>query len=395
MKNKARSFRAAVCLLMILLLAGCGGARELNALSIVLGSGIDKSPEIPDGILLTAQVVKPSKIKSASEGSSGGASESGSSQEGKAYWNIQASGETFFDAARECTHETNNKLYFAHNEVVVIGKEVAASGIEKPLDSFLRQIEPRPTTVLLVSATTAADILDIKPQLDILPAINIAKLTESQEFTSKSKAANLVDYTNAMLSKTTSLVIPMVSVEEKASGKTVVVRNSAVFKRDRMVGELVGNENRGLLWVTGQFKTTALNIPYQGGKVGVEIKKAEGSLDVEVKDGKVIAKAKVKNEGIVVDNETSQKVGEPSKFADLEKLENDYIRQEVMNTFKKAQGMKTDIYGLGEMIHKKYPKRWKDMEEKWDEIFPTVQMEIEVESKLTATGLIADPAIPK
>ncbi len=66
-----------------------------------------------------------------------------------------------------------------------------------------------------------------------------------------------------------------------------------------------------------------------------------------------------------------------------------------MNTFKKSQELAADIYGFGDMIHKKYPDRWKQLETKWDIIYPTIKLVINVKTQIRKTDLISKPAAPE
>jgi spore germination protein KC len=62
---------------------------------------------------------------------------------------------------------------------------------------------------------------------------------------------------------------------------------------------------------------------------------------------------------------------------------------------KKAQELNTDIFGFGEVIHQKYPKEWKELEKRWDEVFPEIEVKVIVKSKLNLTGEITRPISPE
>ena len=52
---------------------------------------------------------------------------------------------------------------------------------------------------------------------------------------------------------------------------------------------------------------------------------------------------------------------------------------------------KTDIFGFGNYVYKNDPQRWKEIKDIWDdEIFPSLEIEIEVNLKLQAKGSIND-----
>ena len=96
-----------LCFIMLVALSGCLGGREINDLEIVIGMGIDKDKDTGD-ILLTAQIVN--------EKEAGGASGEGGGGGGKAYWNVNSIGKSIFDAARQITHKTGNRLFVSHNQ---------------------------------------------------------------------------------------------------------------------------------------------------------------------------------------------------------------------------------------------------------------------------------------
>ena len=165
---------------------GCQSARELSDLVIVMGFGMDSDEKTPDNIKLTAQIVLPEKISSSKEG---GASSSDS--EGP-YYNLDSSEENTFEAVRGYTHMVSGRLYVAHTQVFVIGHAMAQKGIAPVLDFFTRAKETRPTAKIVVSETTASEMLGVKPQMEMLPATHISRLVEGQAINSQSKEIMLL-----------------------------------------------------------------------------------------------------------------------------------------------------------------------------------------------------------
>ena len=66
-----------------------------------------------------------------------------------------------------------------------------------------------------------------------------------------------------------------------------------------------------------------------------------------------------------------------------------------MAAFDKSREFNADIFGFGEMLHKKYSNEWKTLKDNWDEIYPTIELNIDVESKIIKTDLLKKPAAPK
>ncbi|HEX3030425.1 MAG TPA: Ger(x)C family spore germination C-terminal domain-containing protein [Clostridia bacterium] len=287
MKKKVKRlfFIISIYLTVFFSLSGCWNSRELNELSIVTGIGIDKA-EIPGNILVTAQIVKPADIKKSSK--DGGGSDT-------AFWNIKSSSKTVFDAIREFTHETSNKLYVAHTQVIILGRDIAPDGVQKYLDFFMRSHETRPTTIILVSDSTACEVLDVKPD----------------------------------------------------------------------------------------------------GKATMEINTAESKVTPEIKNNKPYVSIKIKASTSMVNQTSHENLATMPGFSLLEQHQNDVIKDEIKAVLKKAKDMNTDIFGFGDIFKKKFKSKWKTMEDNWDTEFPDLNVEIKIESKIRASGLIIKPAVPE
>lgn len=46
-------------------------------------------------------------------------------------------------------------------------------------------------------------------------------------------------------------------------------------------------------------------------------------------------------------------------------------------------------------MHQKYPEEWKDMESNWDETFPDIEVEVNVDANLRLMGRALKPAVPE
>ena len=155
MRRKLKAFIcAALGALTLFMVAGCASTRELNELVIVMGVGMDVDNETPGNMILIAEIVLPGKISS---------SDKGGSSSDTPYSNMDSSAANTFEAIREFTHMVSGKLYTAHAEIFVIGREMAERGISPNMDFFVRAKETRPTSKIVVSDTTARDALDVNP----------------------------------------------------------------------------------------------------------------------------------------------------------------------------------------------------------------------------------------
>ncbi len=368
---------------MICLQTGCENANEINDLVVVMGIGFDEDTKNPDNIKLIAQVVLPDKIES-------GSSSAGSAE--KAFCNVESSAQNTFEAIREYTHIVCNKLYTSHNQVFVIGREIAQRGIAQYMDFFVRAKETRPTTVIVVADTTAAEVMNVEPKMNTLPAINITKLILEQVNNSQSMEVTVLDYLNAMQSETTAFLAPIVSIVQQEGQSLISVKGLAVFSSDRMIGELDENEARGLLWVLDKVESGSINVIVEDQKVAVEIVGSETKIQSQVQDGKIVMNISIEQKGTLAFQSGAENLATDEKFHEIEQQVEQVIRSEIMLAFNKAKELGADIFGFGEILHKYHNEQWKTMEENWAAIFPAVELNIEVEATIVGSGTLTNSA---
>jgi len=378
-----------LCFLMLFALSGCLGARQINDLEIVIGMGVDKD-EDTGSILLTAQVVKEATAEKPSGSAGGGGGGD------KAFWNVSSRGESIFDAIRQITHKTGNRLFISHNQAVIFGNVIAQEGLQEYIDFFLRAHEIRPTALILVAEDRASDVLDAKPETEKFPAMNIAKLVDTYGFTSHFYEVNMKDFASCFMSPTTSPLVPLVSIVQDEDCKDIYVSGMVAFKNGKMVGKLNHDEVRGLLWVLGKVESGVIIVPSpnERGKAVLEIVKAKSKVTPELKDGKIVMHIKIKEESSLSEQTTAENLATDKAFEKIQEATAEVIRQEVMAAFDKSRELNADIFGFGEMLHKKYSEEWKDLKDNWDEIYPTIDLIIDVESKIIKTDLLKKPVSP-
>ena len=378
-----------LCLLMLFMLSGCSGGREINDLEIVIGMGVDKD-EDTGNILLTAQVVKEGEMEKSS-GSGGGGGD------GKAFWNVTGTGESVFESVRQITHKTGNRLFVSHNHVIIFGKDLASEGLQKYIDFFLRAHEMRPTAIILIAEGRALDVMNAKPETEKLPAMNIAKLVKTYGFTSHFYKVNMKDFASCLMCDSRSPIAPLVGVSKDGDNKDIYMSGMAVFKNDKMVGRLNEDETRGLLWVLGKVKSGVLLIsfPNKQGKAAFEILEAKSKVIPEIKDGKIVMHVKIKAESSLSEQTTAEDLATIEAFEKMQKAQAEVIRQEIMAAFDKSRELNADVFGFGEMIRKKHSNKWKSLKDKWDEIYQTIELNTDIEVKIQKTDLLKKPASPK
>jgi len=405
---------AGLVLTLLLLGTSCWNAVELDRRALVMGVGIDKAKE-EGKIALTVQIVKPGQLPTPRRAPG----------PGPPVWVVTSTGYTVFDAVRNFVLQSGRKLFWAHMVVIVISEEVAREGLAPVLDFFDRDAEPRRLSkVIIAKGIAAKEIMKGQHELETIPAAAIRDLVEGFTSVSTAVSVNLNEFLKRMSAGGVEPVAARIEVvaaeeREKAEEKALQsgddggmaedprlkapprfrVTGAAVFKGDRLAGWLNRPETRGYLWTQGKVVSgiVVLKCPQNEKEtIGIELIRSEGEIKPRVQEGRVVAEVKVKAEAHVGDVLCPLDLTKPETLRLLEKRMNTVIENEVRAAFRKAQeGLRADIFGVGAALHRSSPGQWKKLKDRWDEVFPEVQVEIKADAKIRRVNLVLKPAQPK
>lgn len=386
-----------ILILTLFFLTGCWDRQELNEISITLALGIDK---VEDEFLVSAQVVVPSELTmNRGTGSS-------------AVTLYQEKGETIFEAFRKMTKESPRKIYPGHLQILVISEELAQEGIAESLEFLSRDPDLRPDFYVVIAKDVAAsEILNITTTLENIPA---NKMFDSLEMSEKvwagTRSINLDELITDLISEGKEAVvtgIQLIGNPQKGSNKqnaesikpaaTIQYDDLAVFKKDKLIGWLTEQETIGYSYITNKVKTSVRPIDCPSdGKATIDIIRSKSDMKGAIKNGEPEVDINLKVEG---------NVGSIECEIDLEKLETineleEIFKKELEETIKKTieasqKKYETDICGLGQAIYRSNPKEWHKIQNNWDEKFPDLTVNVNVDFKILHTGSINNSFLEK
>jgi spore germination protein KC len=366
-------------LVLVCLTTGCWNRKELDTLSVAIGIGIDKT-STPGRINVTTQVAIPGSIKTSENDA--GASE-------KAYWNHRKEADNVFAALRESALTASRKLYIGQNQIVLFGEELAEEGLEEYLDFFWRDSEARMDQNIVIVKGKASGILDVEAKLEKLPALGIQKLIQLDYATAKTVRVRLSDFASCLASGITSPVAPLIQAKKTGEDPELMMSGTAVFKGDKMIGELGLEQTQGYLWIVDRLRGGFINSSMPTGKICFEILKSKSRLTpLKDEDGsfkmqlKVGIDLSVANQSAAYDMLLSEHISEVGNCAA------ESVERMIESSLNQARKLQADIFGFGEAIYKRYPKDWELIKKNWDLVFPMIQVEIQVEVRLRGIGEI-------
>lgn len=373
-----------ISIIIVFSAAGCKGAKqEVQKLALVLAMGFDLTPE--NKYLLTVQILNPQKDSS----------QSTDSKKGDQVMIFSSEGDTPIDAINQLATDYGRNLYFGHNDYVVIGKELAESGLSLFLDSMLRGHESRLGNILLLAKDKAWKILIFKPIDEQIPSNSVRKLIELQSIRGYSPVVSRLDFVSTLSSKTAAPIMGVIDLNrENNIDKTFKLAGTGVFKNDKLIGYLSINETRGMQWIRGRVKDGNITVDTSdNSKITFFILTANSQIKSIVENDSVIIKIIIKSESKILEMPGKlDPMKNPKVMDDLAELQSKAIEKEVKLALNAAQErLDADIFDFGGLIHREHPEYWENIEQNWDHIFPNIKVDVHVISSLKRPGVISKP----
>lgn len=396
-----------ILIVIISIFTGCIPKTELNEREIVQGIGIDLKE---DKYLLTIQVFTP-------EGGGGKTNIDASKTNAKI---IESEGETITEAMEKASLEQGKKVFFGNNRVLIIGKELAISGIDEIISFFLRDYESsRPTVDVLVADNTAKEILSTNINQGIVPAETIEKLIQNTQKLGKSNEIQFLDLVKNIVNHSDSATIPIIKInkndekqngdkneekqnedkkqEESEKGDVIPtipklqISETALFKKDKMIGILNSEETEGLMWIRNLINQSIIttqisNIPKLSLIIlqnNTEIIPNFNGNDIKFNIN-INAKSKI-NEADLPENQSISQEEQMDEICKKVEIVIQEICQQTLNKAIKEYGV--DIFNFGNIIWKKNPEFWIKIKDNWENIISEINFNFNIKVEITKLGL--------
>lgn len=366
--------------LLAVLLSGCWDNEELHTLYIVTGVALDKAVD-PEQMDITVQIAK-----SQSKETSG---PDGSGSQGHSVILLQTTRSTMMEGLMDLNQNSNRHLLRQHNKVLLLGSELAEQGIRNHIDLFMRNRESRMEVLVMVVQGRAEDALYANLEQDTISAMFLSNMIKELSQISQQYMIRMLDFSSRFLEETTAPLAPLIQVSGEEDKQEIRIIGLAVFKEDKMIGRLNPEEMLGYMWTMGKVKESSMSVNTDLGKAAFQIIHINTKREVKLRpDGGV---------QVALDVDARMRISELHGFGQtdvkdlipyLTEAAKEEIRQRIIDTFEEARELNADIYGFGTSVYRKYPKEWKTMKGRWDEIFPDTQVDVQVEVQIPGTGQI-------
>lgn len=357
--------------LMLMLISGCIRQPELKDVAVVAGVGIDAKGK--DQYEVTTQTIKPGDMK-----------------KGKAKpFSVQSStGYTIFEAIRDFVITQGKKHTWMHVEAFILGEDIARKGIHPVIDFMMRDHEPRFRMNVFVTEGKAKDLLQLESNADSVPAMMMNEQIESHASLAKAPDVEFHNFMERYIEPFQDPYLPLIHQKDKK----FEIFGTAIFKGEKMVGTLTPRETRGMLRVLGEVKG-GLQIVKLIGKDGkpnyisIEIKKSKAKIKAILEE-KPKMMIQIKETGFI-GSITQPLVLDEAEIKKIEERYAETVKKEVEHTVEIIQKKyKSQIFNFAGIINRKDKKYWNKIEKEWEDLYPNIEVIVEVETNIPENGLI-------
>jgi len=424
-------------LLFCLFLTGCWGKRETDETANVLALALDKGEK--DKIKITLQIANPQ----AAAGGGGDGAPSGGPGE-KPFIVVSIEAPSVIGGLNLLNSTASRELSLMHNKVVIYSSELARAGIEEYLAPLVRYRELRRTNFVFVSRGKAGEFLQENiPSLESIPSKFFEQMYRSVSFTGFIPRVQLHHFYENVKSKASQPIATLVDINHevkqekekkgKEEGKSSAVSGgpeaenknpdggvtedrpheghylageiprggvnpaelmgTAVFRGDRMVGEIDGEETRLMLMLRGEFSRGFLTIPDPAAKDRIIVldlrQPVSPQVKVELADERPRVTVTVALEAEFLSIQSGINYERPELKKEIESEISEYVSEHAGKLIEKSQReFKSDIFGFGQFARHLVPT-WAEWENlNWPELYPEAEVDLQVHTRIRRTGLL-------
>ena len=371
----------------LLLLTGCYDYKELNTISILSATEINK---IDDKYVVSAQAVNPQAPDKTT-----------TTQAPFIIYN--GSGKTIQEAYRKITNETSKFLYSSHLQLLIINEKVAKENIKEIIDFYLKSPPIRTEFYILISKSD--NVLDIITPINDISSSSIKETIENNvKYLGTTNTVTFNELTNMILDPNLEIVLPTIKLinDSKEGEKIENIEKTkidtkyqldglAIFKDNKLQGYLNEEESKTYNILKNKINNTILTTKCDDNKyMTTEIIDSKSEINVKKNNIKI----KIKLSGNLNEYHCNKPLDKTKTIKDIEKeFEKEVTNTLTSNINKIRKEYNSDIFGFLDKLYRTDYNKYKEIKNNWykstyQNIDISITSDISIISKGKVTGTI-------
>jgi spore germination protein KC len=387
-----------LALALIVPLSGC---REITAffphmsevtdLEVVQVLGIDRSSRNPEEFEVTIVA----GIEVGTDGSEEGVEKTSEV--------ITAYGATVYEAVTQLDVYTDKRQHLGYVDFLLIGEEIARQDISSCTDYFIRNHESRfSTKIFIVRDSTAREFLTKTTTKSQDVSAMLGNFDETISATSASEQLSSIDFVNMLDMETRVAVVPALRCEAHpgsnvaegdAPHQTFAPAGYAIIKDFRLVDYIDLSYSLGYSILKGRMFTAPVSVFDKSGKlVGIEMLREHVKFKTDWRDGRLVGvRYDINLEGNITEQLGLGDIYSSESLTQISDAASRLVKTEIENVIKKTHDVGRDFLGIGEKVRMKNPVKWEYIAEWWNDIYPSVDIQVNVTCMILRPYDIREP----
>lgn len=297
---------------------------------------------------------------------------------------------SIFEAKKKLSNVVAYPVYFKHLRVLVLGEELSEHEdlVREIMDGLSRDFVINKKLRIAVAEGKAKDILEVVPKALKQEEIegSLFALLKGSKNTSRYVSKTLSSFIAEMYQGET--IVPRIRV---GNDNDIKVFGGCIFKDYKMIGHLDDLEVRTISFIKNDGSLELIKVPYKDKTISYEIIGEKVKRKLIRNEDELTMKIDIETEGDLQQYILGDRLKEHGidELESMEKAIKKVLEDEVNNMVNLLQKKyRSDPIGIGEYISKFHPKVWKEVSKDWEEVFPEMNIEVNVDPKIRRRGLV-------
>lgn len=370
---------------LLFLLTGCYDYKELNSISILSATEINK---IDDEFIVSAQAVNPQAPDKTSNAQA-------------PFIIYTGRGKTIQEAYRSIANESSKFLYLNHIQILIINEKIAKENLDEIVDYFMRSSAIRTEFYVLIGRDD--NILDIITPINDISSASIKESIENNlKYLGTTSDITFNELVSIMLDENSEIVLPSIKLindskegenientEETKVNTKYELSNLAIFKDDKLIGYLDEEQSKTYNILQNKINNTILTYECDKDKyMSVEIIDSKSSMDVSNKKANI----EVKLSGNLNEYNCSKSLDNKKTIEQIEKEFEQKLTETITKNINEVRTeYNSDIFSFLDNIYKKDYKTYKTIKNNWyNSNYQELELSVKVDLTVIAKGKVME-----
>jgi len=353
----------------LFLLVGCG-FKDIDNRIFVIGIGIDPSEKEEGHYKVTLKLAIPvASIKTEKKPS---------------YQYLVHEGENIEEAVRILETHTDKVLEFGHSKIIVVNEALLENNIKDVMDYFVRRGDMQLIAWVGAAKNSAEEVLRAEPKEEEAVSTSVTRFFDNNGTESPYIVSTfLFEFRRNSHSFGIDPVLPLIETNE--GGSQLIVNKSLIVQEGRAPYELSSRLTREYNSIANNLGGYSYKVEYEGNNIVLNMGKTKVKYKIITDNKKPVAiNMKIEMSGEVIESDKNLLLKNLQKYNKLAEVE---VKKHVLEFLTTVQKENIDPVGFGLKYRTMYLNNEATMS-KWDEAYPELLFDLQVEVNLKSTGTI-------